>query len=159
LAWPDFCWARFAFCSFIGILANMAYVDPTIDTIQTIDHVRLTGFQRSGSRPSGKLRRPPSETKKAFTRASGRLRTAAYRCNLDRQRKPESSVVAMALLAAVVTRTSSKTFDADSVAIVSAAFSDLISRGYERSEIEAVFKRFRKMLVSRQDPGTSNNNG
>jgi hypothetical protein len=129
----------------------MTYIDPTIDSIETIDHVRLTGFQRSGTRPTGKLRRPPPETQKARARASGRLRTAAYRCNLDRNKKPESSVVGMALLAAVVTQTSLKSFDAASVSIVTAAFADLEQRGYERSEIEAVFRRIRKMLVSQPD--------
>jgi hypothetical protein len=126
---------------------GMTYIDLTIDTAETIDRVRLTSFQRSGSRPVGKLRRPPSETKKALTRASGRLRTAAYRINLDRNKKPESSVVGMALLAAVVTQTSLKSFDAASVSIVTAAFADLEQRGYARSEIEAVFRRIRKMLA------------
>jgi hypothetical protein len=107
----------------------MTYIDPTIDTAEKIDHVRLTGFQRSGSRPVGKLRRPPSEMAKTRQRASGRLRTAVYRCNLDTKRKPESSVVGMALLAAVVTQASLKSFDAASVSIVTAAFADLQERG------------------------------
>jgi hypothetical protein len=150
-AWPD--WGspnlvlRLAALSWI--LAGMSYIDPTIDSIQTIDNVRLTGFQRAGTRPSGKLRRPPSESTKALQRASGRLRQAAYRINLDRNKKPESNVVAMALLSAVVTQTSAKAFDAASVSIVTAAFADLQERGYERSEIEAVFRRFRKLLVAR----------
>jgi hypothetical protein len=57
----------------------------------------------------------------------------------------------MALLAAVVTRISAKQLDEASVAIVTAAFSDLMSRGYERSQIEAVFRRFRKLLKPRPD--------
>jgi hypothetical protein len=57
----------------------------------------------------------------------------------------------MALLAAVVTRTSLKSLDEASVAIAIAAFNDLIERGYERSEIEAVFRRFRKSLVAQPD--------
>ncbi|WP_159011758.1 hypothetical protein [Bradyrhizobium sp. S69] len=134
---------------FTGILAGMTYLERS--SVEQIDHVRLTGFQRAGTRPSGKLRRPTPESAKARARASGRLRTAVYRCNLDRNKKPESSVVAMALLAAVVTQTSLKAFDAASVSIVTAAFADLQERGYERSEIEAVFKRFRKMLVARPD--------
>jgi hypothetical protein len=95
---------------------------------------------------------------KTRQRASGRLRTAVYRCNLDTKRKPESSVVGMALLAAVVTQANLKSFDAASVSIVTAAFADLQERGYSRSEIEAVFRRFRKMLVSRPD-FVSNENG
>jgi hypothetical protein len=129
----------------------MTYLNPHQSSPELIDHIRLTGFQRAGTRPSAKLRRPPSEPQKAHQRASGRLRTAVYRCELDKKRKPESSVVGMALLAAVVTQTSLKSFDAASVAIVTAAFADLQLRGYERSEIEAVFKRFRKLLRSMPD--------
>ena len=130
----------------------MPYLDPTINRDPAhLDLIRRTTFERSGTRPDGKLRRSAAETQKAYQRASGRLRQAAYRCSLDTKRKPESSVVAMALLAAVVTRISLKQLDADSVAIVTAAFSDLMSRGYERSEIESVFRRFRKLLKPRPD--------
>jgi hypothetical protein len=40
----------------------MTYLDPYKSSPEQIDHVRLTGFQRAGTRPSSKLRRPPSET-------------------------------------------------------------------------------------------------
>jgi hypothetical protein len=125
----------------------MAYVDQDLDP-RHIDRVRLETFTRSPSRPDGKLRRPPTETQKALTRARGRLRTAAWRCSLDTKRKPESNVVAMALLAAVATRSKELGFDPDSAGIVSSAFDDLVSRGYSRTEIESVFRRFRKNLMS-----------
>src|ERR1700756_934903 len=108
MAWPDFCRSRadnkhhLHLAGFGLILTNMAYLDPYQSSPEHLDSVRRSHFQRSGSRPDGKLRRPPSETQKAHTRASGRLRTAAYRCNLDTKKKPESNVVGMALLAAVV---------------------------------------------------------
>jgi hypothetical protein len=137
------------------MITSMTYLERS--SVEQIDNVRITGFQRSGTRPDGKLRRPPSETTKAHQRASGRLRTAAYRINLDRNKKPESNVVAMALLAAVVTQTSLKAFDAASVSIVTAAFADLEQRGYSRREIEAVFKRFRKLLVARPDFASNKN--
>jgi hypothetical protein len=65
----------------------------------------------------------------------------------------------MALLAAVVTRTSLKSLDEASVAIVSAAFNDLMDRGYSRSEIESVFRRFRKNLMDRPADFSSNGKG
>jgi hypothetical protein len=138
------------------MITGMTYLERS--SVEQIDNVRLTGFQRAATRPSGKLRRPTPDSKKAHQRASGRLRTAAYRINLDRNKKPESNVVGMALLAAVVTQTSLKAFDAASVSIVTAAFADLQERGYSRSEIEAVFRRFRKMLVARPN-FVSNENG
>ena len=127
----------------------MAYLDPYHSSPEHLDSVRRSHFQRSGSRPSGKLRYPSPDLAKAHQRASGRLRTAAYRCKLDTNRKPESSVVGMALLAAVVTRTSLKQLDEASVAIVTAAFNDLLSRGYERGEIRGDFQTVQKMLVPR----------
>jgi hypothetical protein len=54
----------------------------------------------------------------------------------------------MALLAAVATRSKELGFDPDSAGIVSSAFDDLVSRGYSRTEIESVFRRFRKNLMS-----------
>ncbi len=128
----------------------MAYVDHDLDP-HHIDQVRRETFTRSPSRPSGKLRRPPTEPLKALTRARGRLRTAAWRVSLDTKRKPESSVVAMALLAAVATRSKEAGFDAASAAIVSRAIEDLVARGYSLSETKAVFKRFRKNLMPMPD--------
>jgi len=49
-------------------------------------------------------------------------------------------------------------FDPDSIGIVAAAFDDLIERGFDRHEIEQVFRRFRSKLHVAPDLGTSNNN-
>jgi hypothetical protein len=62
----------------------------------------------------------------------------------------------MALLAAVATWPKGSSFDPASVGIVAAAFDDLVSRGYDRHEIELVFKRFRKNLYVAPDAGMSN---
>ena len=128
----------------------MTYVDHDLNPSH-VDQVRRETFSRSPSRPNAKLRRSPMVDQKALTRARGRLRTAAWRCSLDTKRKPESQVVAMALLAAVATRPKQLGFDPASAGIVSAAFDDLVDRGYSRTEIEAVFRRFRKNLMSMPD--------
>jgi len=143
---------RFAYCALqeSDDADRMAYVDRDLNP-NHIDQVRRETFTRSPSRPSGKLRRSPTEPQKALQRARGRLRTAAWRCSLDTKRKPESNVVAMALLAAVATRPKELGFDPASAGIVSAAFDDLVHRGYSRTEIEAVFRRFRKNLMSMPD--------
>jgi hypothetical protein len=133
--------------------------DPHHQSPESIDHVRRTRMDRSPSRPSSKLRRTPTEDRKPLQRASGRLRTAAWRCGLDTKRRPESDVVGLALLSAVATQSRDVGFDPASVRIVAAAFDDLIQRGFDRAEIEAVFKRFRKNLYVSPDLGTSNDNG
>lgn len=88
---------------------------------------------------------------KALQRARGRLRQAAYRCSLDQKRKPEASVVGMALLAAVATRSAEQGFDAFSAGIVSSAIADLVNRGYALSEVKSVFKRVRKNFMPSPD--------
>jgi hypothetical protein len=65
----------------------------------------------------------------------------------------------LALLAAVATWPKGSSFDAESVGIVAVAFNDLIDRGYDRNEIELVFKRFRSKLCVSVDLRTSNENG
>jgi hypothetical protein len=132
--------------------------DPHNQSAESIDQVRRTRLARSESRPSSKLRRSTTEDRKALTRASGRLRTAAWRCDLDTKRRPESDVVGLALLTAVATWPKGLSFDPASIAIVVAAFDDLIARGFDRREIEQVFKRFRKNLYVSPDHGTSNDN-
>lgn len=154
---PRISWtASFALATyrFPGFLNAMTYLDQEFDPAH-IDSVRRTTFTRSPSRPSAKLRQPTPEDRKAVQRARGRLRQAAYRCALDTKRKPEASVVGMALLAAVATRSPEQGFDALSAGIVSSAFADLVDRGYSRSEIEAVFRRIRKNLMPAPDFGSN----
>jgi hypothetical protein len=100
--------------------------DPHNQSAESIDQVRRTRLARSESRPSSKLRRSTTEDRKALTRASGRLRTAAWRCDLDTKRRPESDVVGLALLTAVATWPKGLSFDPASIAIVVAAFDDLM---------------------------------
>jgi len=138
------------------MMAGMSYLDPYQQSPETIDQVRRTHLERSASRPSSKLRRSTPEIAKPRQKALGRLRTAAWRCSLDAKRRPESDVVAMALLAAVATQSKDVGFDPASVRIVAAAFDDLISRGYDRREIELVFRRFRKNLNVVPDHGSTN---
>jgi hypothetical protein len=116
----------------------------TRETADTIDNVRRSSFER-GSRPVSRTVPVKPVTDPAVRLARGRLRTAAYRCSLDRRKAPESDVVGLALLAAVVTSTNDG-IDAGSLRVVQFAFDDLISRGFSRSEIEAVFRRFRVKL-------------
>ena len=136
----------------------MSYTDPNSDPAH-LDSVRRSHFERATSRPSSKLRRLPTETQKASVRASGRLRTAAWRCSLDARKRPESDVVGLSLLSAVAKWPKGSSFDPASIAIVATAFDDLIARGFDRHEIELVFRRFRSKLYVTPDPGTSNNNG
>jgi hypothetical protein len=159
LVWPDFVAGKLALATFhfVRDSAGMTHIDPN-QTPEHLDQVRRTYLGRATGRPVSKLRRSPAEDRKPLQRASGRLRTAAWRCSLDAKRRPESDVLGLALLSAVATWPKGSSFDPASVGIVAAAFDDLISRGYDRVEIEQVFKRFRKNLHVAPDSATSNNN-
>ena len=122
----------------------MTYLDPR-QSPEHLDQVHRTYLERSASRPSSKLRQS-TEDRKAHRRASGRLRTAAWRCALDTKRRPESDVVGLALLSAVAKWQKGTPFDPESIGVVAAAFDDLIARGFDRHEIEQVFRRFRSKL-------------
>lgn len=115
------------------------------ETSADIDRTRRSSFERSGSRPTSRTVPATPKASEDVRRARGRLRTASYRCSLDQRKAPESDVVGLALLAAVVT-SGAADIDAGSVRVVQAAFDDLISRGYSRNEVEAVFRRFRTKL-------------
>src|ERR1700688_2988138 len=99
----------------------MTYLAPN-QSPEHIDQVRRTYLERSASRPSSKLPRSPTEDRKAHQRASGRLRTAAWRCTLDAKRRPESDVVGLALLSAVAKWQKGTPFDPASIGVVAAAF-------------------------------------
>lgn len=117
-----------------------------VETVESIDRDRLAHFERAGTRPVSRITpvRPPP-TKEAL-KARGRRRTAAWRYGLDQRHAPESATVGLALLSAVVSLTKHE-LDGITAKIVNRAFVDLTSRGYDRCEIEAVFRRFKRKVV------------
>jgi hypothetical protein len=117
-----------------------------IETVDSIDRDRRAHFERAGARPMSRITPVPAPTTTEIIKARGRRRTAAWRYGLDRRRAPESAVVGLALLHAVVSLRKHE-LDADSAKIVDVAFSDLIGRGYARAEIEKVFYRFKEKIT------------
>jgi hypothetical protein len=79
-----------------------------------------------------------------IVRAKTRRRTAAWRMRNDRVQRPEASVVAMALLRALVSSPALGRLTEDEHGIVAAALIDLHSCGYSIREVLAVCKRLRK---------------
>jgi hypothetical protein len=114
-----------------------------VETIAEIDRIRSSHFERAGSRPLSRSVPAPVRADKALQQARGRLRQAAYRCSLDRKAAPEADTVGMSLLAAAMKMTKGE-IDAGSIKLICLAFDDLVSRGYSRSEVEAVFRRIKR---------------
>jgi hypothetical protein len=115
-------------------------------TVPEIDEVRRTFFSRSADdRPSGRVRartRQPVEVRKA----KSRLRTAAWRSDLHRKRRPEGATCALAFLNAVVDvarhlgREDLEVFRESEMAFQH-ALGTLERLGFNRQECIAVFKR------------------
>ncbi|MDB6166015.1 MAG: hypothetical protein JWQ83_1155 [Lacunisphaera sp.] len=107
-------------------------------------------FFRNDDRPSTEFvpvrRREDPEIRKAKAQA----RTAAWRMECDRQRRPESRDVGMALLIALVTSDHLRDMTSTELRFVGAALADLEARGFDREETKAVMRRLRNRLV---DPG------
>jgi hypothetical protein len=76
-------------------------------------------------------------------RAKDRVRSAAYRQNLDRRRRPERSVVATALLEELVTTYSFAELTSGEVGVVGRMFQNLVDRGFDRREVEDVIRSFK----------------
>jgi hypothetical protein len=119
--------------------------------VAEIDKTRKTQFWRDPDRPSTTF--VPVRRKKEdpqITRAKARARTAAWRNHLDRLRRPEARDVGMALVTALAASTDLLTMTEPEVRFVSAALSDLESRGFDRAQVLRVLRRLRNRLV---DPG------
>jgi hypothetical protein len=119
-----------------------------VETVDSIDRDRHAHFERAGARPTSRIAATPAPPTKEIIKARGRRRTAAWRCGLDRRRAPESTVVGLALLTAVVSLRKHE-LDPGVAKIVNIAFADLIGRGYERAEVEQVFYRFKSKVVDK----------
>lgn len=117
-----------------------------VETMESIDRDRREHFERAGARPVSRLTPVRPAPTKEVLKARGRRRTAAWRCSLDQRHAPESGTVGLALLAAVVSLRKHE-LDDNTAKIVVATFDDLMSRGYDRREIEKVFRRFKTKIV------------
>lgn len=113
-------------------------------TVEQIDEVRREYFERSLDRPQGRVRalsRQPVE----LVKAKSRLRTAAWRADLDKRGRPESYQVALQLLVCLIHVARESGFEVADLPETQAAFEKMFTvmadRGFQRSEVEDVIKR------------------
>ncbi len=114
-------------------------------TVAEIDAARSAYFERSPDRPQARIRvrsRKPEEIKKA----ESRMRTAAWRQENDKLRRPEGFAVAMQFLVSTVSlarESGLEGLDAfrPSEAAFQHALDELVARGFDRDAAKAVFKR------------------
>ena len=119
----------------------MKHIQQTVDQI---DEVRKAYFERSPDRPQGRVRtrsRKPAE----ILKAESRLRTAAWRADLDKRGRPESNQVALQLLVCLIHVARESDHEVADLPETKRAFDKLFvvmeERGFQRTEVEAVIKR------------------
>jgi hypothetical protein len=113
-------------------------------TVEQIDEARSAYFTRQPDRPKGRVRarsRQPVE----LVRAKSRLRTAAWRSQLDKLGRPESDTVALTLLVCLIDVARESGHEVEDLPETKRAFDRMFdtmaARGFQRNEVEAVIRR------------------
>jgi hypothetical protein len=108
-------------------------------------------FFRNDDRPSTEFVPVRQREDPAIRRAKAQARTAAWRMEGDRLRRPEARDIGMALVSALVTSENLRFSMTDpELRFVEVALADLEARGFDRGQIQTVLRRLRNRLV---DPG------
>ncbi len=120
----------------------------TIKRSSVEDHraAQAAYFSRDPDRPNTAFTAKRVKQTAEERRAKDRVRSAAYRQDLDRRRRPERSVVASALLEELVTTYSLAELTSGEVGVVSRTFQNLVDRGFDRAQIEDVIRSFKSNL-------------
>lgn len=116
-----------------------------------IDRMRESDLFRDPDRPSTKFIGSRLRQDPRVRRAKARARTAAWRNDLDRLKRPEASDIGMALVTALVTSQNLLDMTKPEVRFVTAALEDLDARGFDRAQTLLVLRRLRNRLVAPDD--------
>lgn len=121
-------------------------------TIADIDAAKGAYFERSADRPQGRVRARPWKSHE-IKKAESRMRTAAWRCQNDKQGRPEGFAVAMQFLVSTVSlarESGLEGLDAfrPSEAAFQHALSELVARGFDMEASKAVFRRLTRRIKS-----------
>jgi hypothetical protein len=123
----------------------------TVDrTVAVIRRTSAELFFRNDDRPSTQFVPVRQRQDPEIRKAKAQARTAAWRMECDRRKRPEARDVGMALLLALVTSPDLLDMTGRELRFVGAALADLEARGFDREETKAVMRRLRNRMV---DPG------
>lgn len=118
-------------------------------TVDQIDTARKAYFDRNPDRPIGRAR-ARSKKPADVVKAESRLRTAAYRKQLDDRRAPEAYHVGIQFLLSTIQVAREAGFEADELPETKKAFDHALdaleARGFDRQEARAVFKRLTRRV-------------
>lgn len=119
----------------------------TRETVEGIDRERQETWWRPGV---DGVRRKGFRQPAAVVKAKARLRTARWRVQNDKARRPEAALIGMALLRALVGSDLGKLTKQER-GLVGVALVDLQQQGYSLPEILKVCRRFRQRLLREDD--------
>ena len=118
-------------------------------TVDRIDEAREQYFFRDPDRPQGRVR-ARSKRPADVLKAESRMRTAAWRKQLDDRRAPESYHVALQFLLSTIDVARAAGFEAEDLPETRKAFDHALdaleARGFDRQEARAVFKRLTRRV-------------
>ena len=106
-------------------------------------------FERLPDRPNGRFVRRPVDPELA--KAKQRLRTRVWRLNNDRLGRPTSEQIGSALLLAFCTSQHFEKLMQEELSVIQVAVNDMIDRGFQRKQIEAVMRKVRRQHVGPMD--------
>jgi hypothetical protein len=119
-------------------------------TVAKLNEALKTEHWRNPDRPDAVFVKNRGRRPSEVVRAQGRIRTAAWRNSLDRRNCPTTSQIGMALIMSLVTTRQSELTEADR-GIVGRALVDLVARGFDLKEAQAMLRRLRNRLVDPAD--------
>jgi hypothetical protein len=111
------------------------------ETADQIDKARRAYFDRNPDRPESRSLRGRTRQPVEIVKAKTRMRTAAWRCDLDRRRRPESGAVALAFMLAALRVANVDELDPVVHPAFEAMLGDMMQRGYDPVEVMAVVRR------------------
>jgi hypothetical protein len=118
-------------------------------TIEQIDEAKVAYFERNPDRPVGRAR-PRSRKPVEVLKAESRMRTAAWRKQLDDRRAPEAYHVALQFLLSTIDVARAAGFEVSDMPETKAAFKHsldaLEARGFDREQAMAVYKRLTRRV-------------
>lgn len=115
-----------------------------------IDGVRRTMFWRDPDRPDARVLKRRDRVPPEVRRAQGRLRTAHWRSQMDRDKRPTSAQIGMSLVAALVTARPEEITETDR-GIVGRMLVDLQARGYSVEQAKRTLRKMRTRYVDAGD--------
>jgi len=119
-------------------------------TVARLNEALHTEHWRNPDRPDARLVKNRGGRPPEIVKAQGRIRTAAWRNNLDRRCAPTNAQIGQALVLALVTSSFDDLTQADR-GIVGRALVDLNARGFSVREAQGMLRRLRNRLVDPVD--------